>query len=55
VIATPTADVLGELAREVARGRLVVPIVRTHPLAEVPLGLAEFSANEKLGKVAITI
>jgi len=55
VIATPTNALLGELARAVARGLLVVPIVRTHPLAEVPLRLADFAGNGKLGKVAIAI
>lgn len=55
VTAIPTAGVLNELATAVAKGRLVVPITRSHRLAEVPQALGEFSGNGKLGKIAISV
>ncbi|BCB77864.1 zinc-binding dehydrogenase [Phytohabitans flavus] len=54
VMADPSRDVLDRLAREVAAGRLRVPVGRTLPLAELPPALAGFS-NGTLGKLGVQV
>jgi NADPH:quinone reductase len=54
ISATPTPDMLDDLAEAVTESRLLVPITRTYPLEEAPKALADFDAGS-LGKFAISV
>jgi NADPH2:quinone reductase len=54
VSATPTQDMLDDLAEAVTESRLLVPITRTYPLTEAPKALADFAAGS-LGKFSISV
>jgi NADPH:quinone reductase len=54
ISATPTPDILDELADAVSESRLLVPITRTYPLEEAPKALADFTTGS-IGKFAISV
>jgi NADPH:quinone reductase-like Zn-dependent oxidoreductase len=54
IMASPTPEMLGRLAADVAAGRLRVSILRSYRLDEAPRALADF-ATPHLGKLAIAI
>ncbi len=49
------AERLGELARLVEAGRLRAPEIRTLPLAEAAIALAELAGGHVRGKLVITV
>ena len=54
IVATPTTDVLDQLAAEVVAERLQVPVQHTYKLEEVPQAITDF-AKGSLGKLAIQV
>jgi len=48
-----TTDVLSELARLIAEGRLEVPIARTYPMAQVQEAYRELERRHTLGKIVL--
>ena len=46
-------EVVAELARLVANGRLEVPIARTYPLSEVQAAFRELEERHTLGKIVL--
>jgi NADPH:quinone reductase-like Zn-dependent oxidoreductase len=54
VIAHPSPATLDRLAADLAEGRVVVPVERTFPLAEVPAAFGAFATGTR-GKIAIAV
>jgi NADPH2:quinone reductase len=54
ISATPTRDMLDQLAEAVTESSLLVPITRTYPLDEALKALEDF-AGGSLGKLAISV
>jgi NADPH:quinone reductase-like Zn-dependent oxidoreductase len=51
--AAASADILAELARLIAEGRLEVPIARVYPLTEVRAAYRELERRHTLGKIVL--
>jgi NADPH:quinone reductase-like Zn-dependent oxidoreductase len=51
--ASARAEVLAELAEQIAAGRLEVPIARTYPLAEVQAAYTELEKRHTRGKIVL--
>jgi NADPH2:quinone reductase len=51
VMAAPSQDILGRIAKHLADGTLKVPIQQTHDLAQAPDALQALSATQTQGRL----